>query len=157
MPRAEAENGYSCTVKVVAQNRRARFDYELLDTVEAGLMLTGQEVKSCRLGHCDLKGAYVSFQTRTPTLRQMTIHPYPQAGKLPDYQPSRERELLLKKPEMEMLRAASEEQGLTVIPVEVRAGKFVKVFLAVARGRKRFDKRQKIKERDVSRRLRQGE
>lgn len=142
-------------MKVVAQNRRARFDYEILDTVEAGLMLTGQEVKSCRLGHCDLKGSYVSFTGERPMLRQMTIRPYTHAGNLPDYQPSRERELLLKKTEIATLQQASEEKGLTIVPLEVRVGRFIKVFLAVARGRKRFDKRQKIKERDVQKRLRQ--
>lgn len=143
-------------MKVVAKNRRATFDYEILETVEAGLMLTGQEVKSCRMGHCDLKGAYVSFQTSVPQIKQMTIRAYPQAGPLPDYQPSRERPLLLGKQDIGRLAAASNEKGLTVIPLEVRCGRYVKVLLGVARGRKKFDKRQKIKERDVAKRVRKG-
>lgn len=144
-------------MKVVAQNRKARFDYEILDTVEAGLLLTGQEVKSCRLGHCDVKGAYVSFVADPPRIKQMTIRPYTHAGPLPEYRPSRERELLLSKKQIVALRAQSEEKGLTVIPLEVRAGRYVKVLLGVGRGRKRFDKRQKIRERDIRKRVRRGE
>lgn len=143
-------------MKVVAQNRRAKFDYEILETVEAGMMLTGQETKSCRLGHCDLKGAYVSFQSSAPLMKQMTIRPYPAAGPQPDYQPSRTRQLLLSKSQIEHLETASTEKGLTVVPLEVRAGRFIKVLLGVARGRKQFDKRQKIKERDMKKRLKQG-
>lgn len=144
-------------MKVVASNRRATFDYEILETLEAGLILTGQEAKSCRLGNCDLRGSYVSFQTVPPRLKQMTVRPYPQAGKLPDYNPSRDRELLLKKSEMEKLHKASEEKGLTVVPIEVHVGKYIKVKIGIARGRKQYDKRQKIKERDVTMRLKRGE
>lgn len=142
-------------MKVVANNRRATFDYEILETLEAGLILTGQEVKSCRQGHCDLRGAYVSFQTIPPRLKQMTIRPYSHAGKLTDYNPSRERELLLKKTEVEKLHTASEEKGLTIIPIEVNAGKFIKIKLGVARGRKKYDKRQKIREREMAKKVRQ--
>lgn len=144
-------------MKVVANNRKARFDYDILDTLEAGIVLTGQEVKSCRLGHCDLKGAYVSFTTDPPHIRQMTIRPYTHAGPLPDYHPSRARALLLSKKQRAALHAQSEEKGLTVIPLEVRAGRYVKVLLGVGRGRKRFDKRQTIRERDVQKRVRRGE
>ncbi len=141
-------------MKVVAQNRRARFDYEVLETIEAGLMLTGQEVKSCRMGHCDLKGSYMAFQGAQPVLRQMTIRPYPAAGPQPDYNPSRVRPLLLSKKQIVQLQEAGDAKGFSVIPLEIHAGRYVKVLLAIARGRKKFDKRQKIKEREVKQRIR---
>lgn len=143
-------------MKVVAQNRRARFDFEILDTVEAGIMLTGQEVKSCRLGHANLAGAYVSFLNGKAILKHAFISPYSYALPLPDYDPDRDRPLLLSKKEMEKLDAMTAEKGVTVVPLEVRAGTFIKVLLGVARGRKRIDKRQRIKERETARKIREG-
>ncbi len=144
-------------IKIVAQNRRARFDYEVIDTVEAGILLTGQEVKSCRMGHIDLAGSYVSFFRNVPTLKQAKISPYPFASGLADYQPGRDRSLLLKKSELEKLKIATEQRGTTIIPLEVRAGKFIKVLLGLGRGRKRVDKRAAIKDREVKQKLRKGE
>lgn len=143
-------------MKIVAANRRARFDYELLETFEAGIILTGQEVKSCRMGQVNLSGSYVSFLGGRPVIKHMKISAYRQAGPLPDYNPERDRELLLKKSEMAKLTRATEEKGMSLIPIEVRAGKYIKVMLAVARGRKSIDKRHAIKEKDISRRLREG-
>jgi SsrA-binding protein len=141
--------------KVVAQNRRARFDYEILATVEAGIVLTGQEVKSCRLGQVNLAGAFISFRGPTPLIKGLKISPYKYAGPMPDYDPGHDRTLLLKKHDIEKLTRDSEEKGMTVVPLEVRAGKFIKVLIAVARGRKRIDKRQRIREREMGRRLRE--
>lgn len=143
-------------MKVVARHRRARFDYEILDTVEAGIALTGQEVKSCRAGHVDLSGAYVSFLGGIPHLKNAKVRPYQYASGLENYNPARDRPLLLRGREAEKLCAASEEKGMTVIPLEMRAGRFIKVLLGVARGRKTIDKRHRIREREVQRRLRQG-
>jgi len=143
-------------VKIVAQNRRARYDYEILETREAGLVLTGQEVKSCRLGQVNLAGAYVSFFGNVPHLKNMKISSYKYAGHLPDYDPGRDRILLLKKSEAKKLEIASEEKGMTIVPLEVRSGRFIKVLLGLGRGRKKLDKRQKIREREVERRLRRG-
>lgn len=142
-------------MKIVADNRRARFDYEILDTVEAGLMLTGGEVKSCRSGHANLSGAYVSFFGGKPVLKKMKISPYAFAAQ-PDYQPERDRPLLLKKSELARLQARIAEKGLAIIPLEVRAGKYIKVLLGVGRGRKKTDKRARIREREVSRGIREG-
>lgn len=142
-------------MKIVAHNRRAKFDYEILSTVEAGLLLTGQEVKSCRLGQISLAGAYVSFLKDAPVLKQMKISPYKYAGNLKDYDPAQDRKLLLRSAELESLKSAQEEKGVTIIPLEVRAGRFIKVLLGLGRGRKRFDKRQRIREREVSRRMRE--
>ncbi len=151
-----AKSRYSARMKVVASNRRARFDYEITETVEAGLVLTGQEVKSCRAGHVDLKGSYLSFVGAKPTLKHMTIKKYAFASGLDSYDPGQERHLLLGEKEAAMLREASEQSGMSVIPLEVRAGKFIKVLLGVAKGKKLFDKRQKIKEREVKRRMHEG-
>lgn len=143
-------------MKVVAKNRRARFDYEITETVVAGIMLSGQEVKSCRDGHVDLAGAYVSFFGGKPMLKQAKIRPYQFASGLTEYEPGRDRALLLTKKEAEKLQTASEQKGVTIIPLEVQAGKFIKVVLGLARGRKTIDKRRVIKERDVEKRIRQG-
>lgn len=141
------------TRKTVAANRRARHDYDILETAEAGMVLTGPEVKSCRMGRVNIAGAYVSFLGRIPRLKGANISLYPYA-RVPDYDPHRERTLLLKEREAERLWSFAEQKGCTVIPLEVTAGKYVKVLLGVARGRKRYDKREKIRTRDVERRLR---
>lgn len=143
-------------MKVVAKNRRALFDYAIDDTVEAGIVLTGQEVKSCRLGHVDLAGSYLSFRAGKPVIKQMKIMPYKFASGLDGYEPGRDRELLLSKSQAASLEARMAEKGIAVIPLEVRAGKFIKLALAVGRGRKRIDKRQRIKEREIGRKLREG-
>lgn len=142
-------------MKVVAKNRRARFDFEIVDTVEAGVMLTGPEVKSCRLGHVNLAGSYVSFLAGRPVIKQMSIAAYKQAATLP-HEPLRDRELLLKKNEAGKLAAQSAEKGVAIVPLEVRAGKYVKVLIGIGKGRKTIDKRQRIRERDEDRKLRSG-
>jgi SsrA-binding protein len=143
-------------IKVVAQNRRARFDYEVLETVEAGVLLTGQEVKSCRAGQVNLLGSYVSLRADAPIIKAMKISPYAYASGLEGYDPGHDRTLLLSRVQIERLRSSSEERGMAIIPLEVRAGKFIKVLLGLARGRKRLDKRARIKERETGRRLREG-
>ena len=124
--------------------------------MEAGIVLSGQEVKACRAGQVDLSGAYVSFRTGVPILRQATIQPYKRASALDGYEPGADRPLLLSKKQVEELRAMSEQDGVTVLPIEVRAGKYVKVVLAVARGRKKADKRRAIRDKEVTRALRRG-
>lgn len=143
-------------MKVVAQNRRARYDYHILETVEAGLMLTGPEVKSCRKGHINLGGSYVSFLRGKPVLKNASIARYAFSGPSVPHEELRDRALLLKKTELAKLERASEEKGMTIIPLEVRAGKFIKILLGVARGRKKLDKRQVIRERETKRKLREG-
>ncbi|MBU2213874.1 SsrA-binding protein SmpB [Patescibacteria group bacterium] len=144
-------------MQVVAQNRRARYDYEILDTVEAGIMLTGQEVKSCRARHVNLAGAYVSFLGDKAVLRSMKISPYSYASGLESYDPGQDRKLLLKKKDMQRLQSALNEKGVALIPLEVRAGKYIKILLGLGKGKKRHDKRQKIKEREQERKVKKGE
>ena len=119
-------------------------------------MLTGQEVKSARGGNIDLKGAYVSFASGKPILKNASIQPYKYASGLSDYDPYRDRELLLKKKECDKFIGLSQEKGISVFPLEVRSGRTIKLLIAAGRGRKKLDKRHRIKERDVDRRLRRS-
>ncbi len=144
-------------MKTVASNRRARFDYKITDTVLAGIMLTGQEAKSCRLGHVDLAGAYVSFQSGKTMIKHLKIQPYPFASGLDGYDPGHDRPLLLNKKEIEQLQSSANQKGITIIPLEVQAGRTIKLLLGLAEGRKTIDKRQVIKERDMKKRLKKGE
>lgn len=141
-------------MKTVAQNRRARFDYQIVETVEAGIQLTGPEVKSCRAGHINLAGAYVTFLGGAPVLRKAKISPYSKSSE--EHVEMRDRPLLLRSPEIERLIRSSEQEGMTVVPLEVKAGKFIKVILGLAKGRKKADKRQVIRERETKRRVREG-
>jgi SsrA-binding protein len=142
-------------MKIVAQNRRARFDYEITDRIEAGIRLTGAEVKSCRLGHASLMGSYVTLRGGVPVLKGMSIAPYAYAFD-PSYMPVRDRELLIHGKEQEKLKEIEATKGMTIIPLEIRAGRFIKVLLGIGRGRKNIDKRERIRERDVQRRMRRG-
>ena len=144
-------------MKVTARNRKARYDYEILDTVEAGIQLSGQEAKSCRLGHVNLAGAYVSLLSERPVLKNASISAYAYASGLENYDPNQDRPLLLKKKEIAKLEKSLQEKGISVVPMEVRAGRRITVLLGIGKGQKRIDKRQKIKEKDVKKRLKKGE
>jgi len=144
-------------MKTVAQNRRATYDYEIIDTFEAGIVLSGHEVKSCRAGNVNLAGSYVSLHTGTPLLRGAKIAKYSHAAGLDDYEIGRERTLLLHKKELAKLQTQLLEKGVSLIPMKILAGKHIKVVLGLGKGKKRYDKRQKKKEQDVSRRLRAGQ
>jgi len=138
----------------LAQNKKAFFDYEILETLEAGLILTGQEVKSAKNGSLNLKGAFVTFHNSNAYLTNCHISPYPFAGKLPDYSPTQSRRLLLHKKQVKYLQGKSLEKGLTILPIEVYTkSRFVKVKIAVARGKHQYDKREAIKKRDAKREL----
>jgi SsrA-binding protein len=144
-------------MKVIARNRRARYDYDITDTVEAGIMLTGQEVKSCRSGNVSLAGAYVSFLHDKPVLKSAKIAAYKFASGLESYDPGRDRPLLLSKSDVRKLHSVLDEKGVALIPLEMRAGKYIKVLLGLGKGKSRVDKRQKIREKDVKKKLRKGE
>lgn len=143
-------------MKVVAQNRRARYDYQILDTVEAGVMLTGSEAKSCRRGHINLAGSFVSFLGGRAVLKGAGISKYAFSGPSVSHEEHRDRQLLLKASEIAKLERAVAEKGMTIIPLEVRAEKFIKIVLGLAKGKKKMDKRQAIKTREMGRRLREG-
>ncbi len=140
-----------------ADNRKALYDYEILEKYQAGLALTGQEAKSIKAGHMSLKGSHVTFHNGEAFLFNANISKYPQAGKLPDYDPTHSRKLLLKKKEIRYLQGKLQEKGLTIIPLSVYTkNRFVKIEIAVARGKKQYDKRETIKQRDTQREARQA-
>lgn len=139
----------------IAYNKEAKFEYEILETYEAGLVLTGQEVKSAKTGHMKLKGAHVTFHKGEPMLTGAHIAKYAKAGKLEGYDPSRSRKLLLNKKEVNRLRGRSEEKGLTIVPIRayMKRGR-IKVEIGVGRGRRKHEKREVIKKRDLDREIR---
>jgi SsrA-binding protein len=141
------------------QNKKANFDYELLDKYEAGLVLFGYEVKALRDGQGSLKGAFISIRTKEGKtalyLLNAQIPPYKHAGKIIDYNDRRERKLLLKKEEIDRLLGKMQVEGLTLIPLRIYTNhSFLKLEFAIARGKKKYDKRETIKNRDVEKRLR---
>jgi SsrA-binding protein len=139
--------------KLIADNRRARFEYELLERVEAGLVLTGSEVKAARAGQVEIAQAYVDIRDGQAWLVGASIVEYAQAGALA-HEPERDRKLLLHRQEIDSLYGKVREKGLTLVPTRMyfRDGR-VKVEVALARGRERADKRRVIAERDARRQM----
>lgn len=141
----------------LAGNKKALFDYEILEKFQAGLVLTGQEVKSVKAGHMSLKGTYVTFHNGDAYLTNANISKYPQAGNLPDYEPTASRRLLLRKREIRYLQGKLAEKGLTIVPLSVYTkNRFIKVEIAVGRGKKQYDKRETIKKRDTEREIKRS-
>jgi SsrA-binding protein len=140
-------------VTLIADNRRARFDYELLDRVEAGVVLTGTEVKSLREGRVTLAHAYADIRDGEAWLVGASIDEYAQ-GTVGAHRPERDRKLLLHRREIDSLHGKVREKGLTLIPTRIyfKEGR-VKVELALARGREKLDKRRVIAERDATRQM----
>lgn len=137
-----------------AVNRSARFDYEILETIEGGLVLSGPEVKSIRTGHVNLAGGYITFHANTAYLTNAHIAKYRHAGNIVDYNPERSRPLLLKKRQVAYLRGKTQEKGLTIVPLSLYTkGRYIKIEIGVARGKKKYDKRQVIKERELKREI----
>jgi len=138
----------------IAQNKKALFEYEILKTFEAGLVLTGQETKSARSGNMNLKGTYVSFYKGEPYLMNANISKYSKIGPLPDYDPQRKRKLLLNKKEIQYLIGKTQEKGLTIVPIKVYTNnRFIKAEIGIVRGKKKHDKRESIKKRDQEREM----
>ena len=136
----------------LAYNKRANFDYEILEKYEAGLILTGQEVKSVRTGHISLKGSFVTIKGNEMFLTNATISPYAPAGEIKGYDPTRPRKLLLKRSEIASLIGKSRAQGLTMVPIRVYTRKrFLKLEFGLGKGKKEFDKRAKIQKRESER------
>lgn len=141
---------------VVCRNRKANHEYEILDDLECGVMLFGSEVKSIRNGKVSIDEAYARFRNGELWLVGCHIAEYPQAN-LQNHEPLRTRKLLLHKRELTKFAEKADERGHTMIPLDVHfsEGK-VKVRIAVAKGRKLYDKREKLKKADVSREIRQA-
>lgn len=141
------------TRTVVATNRRARFDYEILDTYEAGLVLRGSEVKSLRQGKASIGEAYVWVRDGEAWLESMSIPPYSYARE-GGHEPTRARKLLLHRREIDRIWSRMREQGLTLVPTRVYfSNGIAKVELALAKGKRTIDKRQSIKKRQQQREM----
>jgi SsrA-binding protein len=140
--------------KVVTTNRKARHEYTILDTVEAGIVLTGTEVKSLRQGRANLADGFATIRNGEVWLLGMHISPYEQ-GSYANVDPVRDRKLLLHKSEIRRLAQKTAQKGLTLIPLKVYfKNNIAKVLLAVAQGKKSYDKRAAIAEREMKRDLR---
>ena len=139
--------------QTVAENRRARFDFHLENTFEAGIVLTGTEVKSLRHGQCSLNESHAGEKNGDIYLFNAHIPEYAQAGKHLQHDPIRPRRLLLHKREINKLLGAVAREGYTIVPVKLyfNARGKAKVEVALAKGKKQFDKRETIKQRDWSR------
>jgi SsrA-binding protein len=137
----------------IAQNRRARHDYEILARYEAGIILSGSEIKSVRDHKVQLQGAYARIKNGEVWLQDMHIAPYANAG-YSGHDPTRDRKLLLHKKEIARIAQLMGEQGLTLIPLSMyfKRGK-AKLEIGLCRGLKRYDKREKIAEREVERQI----
>jgi SsrA-binding protein len=142
--------------KLIAQNRKARHDYSVLDTFEAGVMLTGTEVKSLRLGRASLVDGFATIDDGEVFLRNVHIPEYEQ-GSWTNHEPRRVRKLLLHRAEIERLIGKTKESGLTLVPLSLyfSQGK-VKVELALARGKRSYDKRQDLARKDADREVRRA-
>ena len=139
--------------KVIVTNRRARHEYTIDETVEAGLVLTGTEIKSIRAGRVNLKDAYARMQGGELWLYNMYVSPYDQGNRY-NHEPTRPRKLLLHKGEIGRLAGKSQEQGLTLVPLRLYDRKgHAKVELAVVRGKRQYDKREAIAKRESDREI----
>jgi SsrA-binding protein len=141
----------------LAVNKRANFDYEISDTYEAGMVLYGHEVKSIKTGHISLKGAFVTVKRsgkKSPQffLTNSFVPPYKHAGQIDNYDASRSRQLLIKKKEIKYLLGKTGEQGLTLVPIKIYTKRsLIKLEFGIGKGKKKYDKREDIKKKDVER------
>jgi SsrA-binding protein len=139
-------------MKVIAKNKKARFDYHILDTYEAGIVLKGSEVKSIRQGKVSLTDAFAQVVGNEVFLFNMHISPYEKAHN--EQEPKRDRKLLLHKSEIRKIDGKLKNKGLTLIPLEVCIkNSLVKISLAVAKGKKKYEKREKIIEKEQKREI----
>lgn len=143
-------------VKLIARNRKARFNYHILETFEAGMALVGTEVKSLRAGRCNLGDSYAEIQGGELFLKNLHISPYEQAAH-GNHEPTRARKLLMHRRELRRLESKTQEKGLTLVPVSLyfKRGR-AKCELALAKGKKLYDKRQDQADKDVRRKMDQA-
>ena len=140
-------------IKVIGTNRKANFQYEILNRYEAGLVLLGTEVKSLREAKVNLQDAYARFFNNELWLMNSHISEF-KFGNINNHDPVRKRKLLFNKRELKKIRAQLEEKGLTMVPTKIYfKDSLVKIEMAIARGKKMYDKRQSIKQRETERKL----
>ncbi len=140
-----------------ASHPRANFDYEILETIEAGLVLKGHEVKAIRAGKASLRGAFVKILNGTPMLVGAVIAPYQEGNTPAGYDPQASRMVLLSKHQIGVLTGVAQTKGMSLIPLKLYDKKNrVKLLIGIAKGKKKYDKRQAIKEKDVARARQRG-
>lgn len=139
----------------LATNKKAGFDFELQEQFEAGLVLLGWEVKSAKAGHVQLKGAFLHIHNGELWLKNAFISPYKPAGNQ-EVQSDRDRKVLVHKRELKRLMGKKQTEGLTLVPLRIYTkGNLVKLVFAVAKGKKKYEKREAIKKRDVDRQMKE--
>ncbi len=142
-------------MSTLAKNRKAYHDYEILEKFEAGIVLKGNEVKAIKEGKLSIKGSYVVIREEEAFLVGSTLPPYQPKNAPENYNPERSRKLLLTKKQIKYLMGKSNERGLTLVPLKVYTKKgLIKLKFGVCRGKKKWDKRKKIKDRETDRNLR---
>ena len=139
---------------IYSENKKALFDYEILEKFEAGLVLFGQEVKSIKTGHINLSGTYVSLASGEPMLLGVIVPPYQPNNAGADYNEERQRKILLNKKEIDYLIGKTKTKGFSLIPLKVyeKNGR-IKLEFGLARGKKKYDKKEKIKKREADREI----
>ncbi len=149
---SEKKDRFSNNINI--KNRKASFEYHFLDTFTAGIMLQGTEIKSIREGKANLQESYCAFKENELWILNLHISPY-DMGTHYNHEPKRERKLLLSKKELKKLDAKSKEKGLTIIPFRLFINQrgLAKVEIALAKGKKLYDKREDIKQKDLKREL----
>ncbi|MDD8016956.1 MAG: SsrA-binding protein SmpB [Bacteroidota bacterium] len=153
---SEKNNEYLAEERIAISNRKARHDYEILDSYETGIVLQGSEVKSLRQGRANLQDSYGILKKGEVWLLNMHINPYEHANQF-NHDPLRTRKLLLHRSEIRKLIGKTTEKGLTLIPLKVYFKKGVaKVELALCKGKRDYDRREDIKKRDVEREMRRN-
>lgn len=148
----QGKSRFSTDIQV--KNRKASFEYHFIDKLEAGIVLKGSEIKSIREGKVSLQEAYCYFHRGEFFIKGMNISPYTE-GSYANHEPARERKLLVKKKELEKFKSKSEEKGLTIVPVKlyINTRGFAKLQVALAKGKKLYDKRESVKKKDQEREL----
>ena len=140
--------------KRVAENRYAKFQYEILETIEAGIELLGTEVKSIRNGNVNLRDGYCSIRDSEILLLNVHISPHKNVGSFFNHDPLRNRKLLLHKKEIIRLKSNTEKKGLTIIPLSIYLkGSWIKLTIGIGKGKKLYDKRQSEKQKDIKREM----
>ena len=144
---------------VLAENRKLKFEYEILETFEAGIVLTGSEVKSLKIRGMNLAATYISISKNNKgkleaLWKGAKIMPYQPQNISTNHNPERDKKILLKNKEMDYLLAKTQEKGLTLMPIILYTKRsFIKMELALVRGKKNYDKRESIKKRDINRKI----
>jgi len=142
-------------IKILAQNKYARFQYEIMETIEAGIELLGTEVKSIRNGKVNLRDGYCSFNNNEILLKNVHISPHTNVGTFFNHDPLREKKLLIHKQQILKLKNGTEKKGLTIVPLSIYLkGSWIKLKIGLCKGKKLHDKRQADKNKTIKKEIR---